>query len=511
MARRGRVPRHKSHTRNRNVNPKLSPFQREQKREKLANQVPTAATMGSLDSIPHSQRKVFEYLQAKKVRQEQRRAALLQEREEQRQEGEAEEEQQQQQQSVAPQSTSASGEALAAETPAEGIQRKKWRVTETENAEAEPEEDGNSAEEMPTTKKKQKKKAKALEYASLNDELSSSVGAALEPLARRYAAALSAMTSTTATESSEQPRTVEEIIAKKKERKHRKKQEARRVRVSERLQKMETELQRYSASPGGKASKRSKSGGTEEGGATHLAFERKLREMQKEAEKEKALVTTAASLSTSSRRRRRETSGDDGGDEGSSEHRRRSGNTESRNGENTGNEDDSPKRKRISFDASVPDANGAEGNAKSRTSRGGKKPQDFYELVDVVRYGERVEAPPVFDAVPSSKVAISRLASRLETEETASRGRRNGSSEERHRLLAGGGSLGTQKRLARLGLAPAITGTIRMSDQQVARSSKEEEMKALRERVMATYQRNRSQAVALKKGVNMHHEFPKFS
>ncbi|KAG5509990.1 hypothetical protein GH5_07838 [Leishmania sp. Ghana 2012 LV757] len=493
MARRDRVPRHKSHTHKRNTNAKLSPFQREQKRAKMANQVPTAAAIGSLDSIPHSQRRLFEYLQEKRLRQQAKRAALEQEQGAQER----------------PTTESSSDSYSSRQMPKEkqGIVEDGSTATAAVAAAA-------STEPAASASKKLEKQAK---YISLNDELSASVGAVLLPLASHRGR------STVDSDGdgvSDGPRPVEEIIARKKERKHRRKQEARRTRIAAQLQAMEEELSEYAktANGGGKRARRKKSkGGDEEQADTagdvrervNLAFERKLRSMKKEEEEAASQREAAAAAATEvhrqsgegkARKRRRDASSDAG--------ERANGNDNRGNDE--GSDETAPQlqRKRITFDPDV-DQRAAEASANRVEKCGAKrKPQDFYELVDVVRYGERVEAPPVFDVVPNRNAAVSRLANALERE-----GRRNHGGDgaaERHRLLAGGGQLAQQKRLARLGLAPAITHTTR-TDGTEARLSKKEEIKALRDRVMATYQRNRRKEVVERKGVDMKHTFPIFA
>ncbi|GET86949.1 hypothetical protein, conserved [Leishmania tarentolae] len=480
MARRDRVPRHKSHTHKRNKNAKLSPFQREKKREKMANQVPTARTIGSLDSVPHSQRHIFEYLQEKRSRQQARRAAL----EEERRTRDAEE---------PPATASSSSSSSGGKSPEKrATVEKGTRQTSAATA--------STTHGMPTPKKH-------AEFASLNEELSASVGAVLQPPSSRHGrlAAVSDKDS-----ASDGPLPVEEIIARKKERKHKRKQEARRARVAAQLQAMEEELDKYvkTANGGGKRGHKKGKGNDGEQAETaddvrervNLAFERKLRSLKKEeasASQRKELEVAAAetchqSSNGGARKRRREESCS------ASEHA---------NGNGEGSVDTLPQRprKRISFDPDV-EHRASEADANREKQR---KAQEFYDLVDVVRFGERVEAPPVFDVVPNRNAAVSRLANALEREE----GRRVHSGDvatERYRLLAGGGRLAQQKRLARLGLAPAITHTTR-ADGTATRMSKEEEFQALRDRVMATYQRNRRREVAERKGVDMKHEFPLFA
>ncbi|KAG5484059.1 hypothetical protein LSCM1_05913 [Leishmania martiniquensis] len=490
MARRDRVPRHKSHTRKRNTNAKLSPFQREQKRAKMANQVPTAATMGSLDSIPHSQRRLFEYLQEKESRQQAKRAALEQER-------------------------GAEGH-LSTASSADSRRTKRKSKEEQEAGEGSTRAAAAAASTVPSSSTSRKLKTQE-PFVSLNDELGASVGAVLLPPSSSRGRRSVASDSDSV---SDAPRPVEEIIARKKERKHRRKQEARQVRIAARLQAAEEELDEYAktAKGGGKRTRRRKSKDGDDAQAetaddvrerVNRAFERKLRTMQREEEEtasQRAAMASAAAKGQrqsgegKARKRRRGASSDAG--------ERASGDDDRDNG--NASEEAAPQRQRkcITFDPDV-EHRAAEAGAHRVMKCGAKRnPQDFYELVDVVGYGERVEAPPVFDVVPNRNAAVSRLADALERE-----GRRHdggGSAAERHRLLAGGGQLAQQKRVARLGLAPAITHTTR-ADGTATRMSKEEEIKALRDRVMATYQRNRRKEVEERKGVNMKHEFPIFA
>lgn len=497
MARRDRVPRHKSRDRNRNKNAKLSPFQREQKRTKLANQVPTASTIGGYDNIPHSQRHVFNYLQEKMQRQKAKREALELERQEALD-------------AAAPASGS-SAEVAAAPKKADAStatrREKKTGLVDKMDAAA-------AAAQSSSTSTSKKSAKPQMNFASLNAELSATVGAALKPLVPRDAAA-----------DTDAPRTVEEIIARKKERKHKRKQEARRQRVAAELQEMEVELDDYAKNTLGKAkAARKKARGESNGeGETaeerrervNVAFDRQLRAMEKEkatAAAAEARAATAAQATANTTSRKRHRGDDNDNNEGSGSATTDTSLTRAESAE----EEAAPRqRKRISFDPAVADPSAAQ---SARRTAKEKKPHDFYDLVDVVRYGERVEAPPVFDVVPNRNAAVSRLANQLEKEALGTRGRRGAAglqgTDERHRLLSGAGQLGQQKRLARLGLAPAITHTVQPDGSAAAaaaRMSKAEEIQALRDRVLATYQRNRKKEVAVRKGVDMHHEFPKFA
>ncbi|CAD2219608.1 hypothetical protein AGDE_07725 [Angomonas deanei] len=194
--------------------------------------------------------------------------------------------------------------------------------------------------------------------------------------------------------------------------------------------------------------------------------------------------------------------------------------------------EEKPQKKRISFDTAEGEDTTEEHHAMRYPGDTKKKVKDFYELVDVVRFGERVEAPPVFDVVPNKNAAVTKLAAKLEREALtagkqttrvglrkpadassggASRRLNNSIENERTWLLSGGGKAGEHKRLARLGLAPAATQHNNVNHAEEARKlTKEKEMQLLRQSVMATYQRNRSKEVQSKKGVDMKHEFPRF-
>ncbi|EPY17616.1 hypothetical protein STCU_10504 [Strigomonas culicis] len=152
-------------------------------------------------------------------------------------------------------------------------------------------------------------------------------------------------------------------------------------------------------------------------------------------------------------------------------------------------------------------------NDRSGQQQQRQKPTDFYDLVDVVRFGERVEAPPTFDVVPNKKAAISRLAATLEQQQRQSSGGAGHSNSNRARLLSGGGNQQSeQKRLARMGLVPRNQSTTTAAAPHAGASvSKQQEMELLRAKVMATYQKNKRKEVLDKKGVNMKHQFPQFS
>nr|CAJ2469260.1 unnamed protein product [Leishmania braziliensis] len=499
MARRDRVPRHKSHTHKRNKNAKLSPFQREQKRAKMANQVPTVTTIGSLDSIPHSQRHIFAYLQEKRSRQEARRAALEKARQEQ--------------DARVPPTTATSGGSSNSSSRGSGRTSEKEKQEAAEASSATIPAAAVSATPAASTSKKLSKR---VEYASLNDELSASVGAVLQSPSSRHGG-LTAASGGDSTGG--EPRSVEEVIARKKERKHRRKQASRRARIAAQLQEMEEALDKYAKTANGSGKQRRTKNGRGSDGTqvetaddvrerVNLAFERKLRAMKREAEDATFQRDAAEAAATGAHRQ--------GGD-GKARKRRRetpSAAGEHANGRDNGNglDETAPQRqrKRISFNPDV-EGRAAEAAGANRIEKrsAARKPRDFCELVDVVRYGERVEAPPVFDVVPNHNAAVSRWTNAPVRAE-GRRGHGSDGATERHRLLAGGSPLAQQKRLACLGLAPAITHATR-ADGTAARMNKEEQIKALRDRVMATYQCRRRKEVAERKGVDMKHNFPQFA
>ncbi|CCD14238.1 unnamed protein product [Trypanosoma congolense IL3000] len=170
-------------------------------------------------------------------------------------------------------------------------------------------------------------------------------------------------------------------------------------------------------------------------------------------------------------------------------------------------------RKRISFADGLSGDEGTDGQHKPMrypNDKGEKRPSEFYELVDVVRYGERVEAPPVFDTVPSRDAAISRLASKLgHVPERGAKEVTRGKPSERLQLLSSVGGVGERKRLERLGLLAADSSTVAITKKQML--SKKEEMERLRMSVVEAYRRNKRASFDAKKDIDMHHKFPRFS
>lgn len=530
MARRDRVPRLKSHNQKRNKNPKLSPFQREQKRAKLANQAPTLKSLVPDNDIPRSQRQVYDYLLAKRQRDAERRQRQL------------EEARQQQQQRKASDESATDTAASSGHSPVSSKRREEQPLSASPDAPASA--DASSALVTEGARKKKSKKARRegdifASAASLNAEVSAKLKPATEAFAFRGRGEFGSSTAANNDDDPDRPRTVEEIIARKKAKKHAKRVAERNERVTAQLQSVEEELKNLVKSG---SSKRKNSERNAE-----RAFERELVRMQKEKarseraekaakeleEKEKARKAKESEKRAAKKRARSQDSDDDDDDYNSESPRAAFASSAKRSAVSdssviTANESDgaveasttaahpssTPSRKTITFDDSV-----QEDNLPHRAMRfpndhrqpkgASHPPRDFYELVDVVRFGERVEAPPVFDVVPNKNAAVSRLATKLEREQQQASRSRRAAEPDRHRLLASVGGLGEQKRLARLGLAPAITSSV--SAQQASKMSKEKEMELLRASVMATYQRNKRSEIEKKKGVDMKHVFPSLS
>lgn len=410
MARRDRVTRLKSHRRKVNQNPKLSPFQREQKREKMANQVPIAKANDR--DIPKSQRLVIEYLERKQQEKKEKKEQRLQERREREAGGSME---------ASPSSSSS-----------------------------------HSASSSNAESKAQHEKKPA---ASLNALLGSSLG----PAHVGYGG--------------EDPASVNATIARKKEKKHQKRVEARRQRVKDGLEKMTLELESLTK-------KKKKKGEVDQ----NAVFEKQLIAMQRE--REQAVKAEAKKVRVEAKRAarlaQRELMGgyqtrvdeDDDDIDGYD------------NGKDYTPIETESTRKSITFDESVNEA-----AAKKPASESRKRARDFSELVDIVRFNDRVDAPPVFTVVPDGNAAVSRLANKLQQQPPAS---------QRLRLLSSVGGLGEQKRLARLGLKSASPQLYEGKD--VSKLSKQQEMDALRSHVMAAYRKNKN--VENKKNIDLNHVFP---
>eukprot|EP00796_Vickermania_ingenoplastis_P004275 gene4275-3092_t len=411
MARRDRVTRLKSHRRKTNKNPKLSPFQREQRRAKLANQAPILKKDDR--DIPKSQRLVLEYLAEKQRRREAKKEEMR------RVGGRAEEAQAQSQ--------------AQAQAPTHNTADTRDHLTQSASSSLSDKKNGLNS--------------------SLNAELASSLGPALHAF-RGGTAADTDLESTSS------------IIARKKEKKHKKRVEARRERVKADIEKLSKDLEELK---NGKRSKKKKD--------PNAAFEKELMAMQREKAAEdkrqqqllKKKKSAAAAVVSA---------------------------------EETPNTAPPPKAKKsITFDASVEDTPTPAQSSPALPSGGRKRARDFSDLVDIVRFNERVEAPPVFNVVPNENASVTRLARRLESADAGK--------STRHVLLSSTGGLGEQKRLSRLGLVPAATQlSPAAAAAQKAKVSKEKEMEVLRAHVMAAYQKKKRRALEAKKGVDMTHQFP---
>lgn len=434
MARRDRVTRLKSHRKTRNKNPKLSPFQREQRRNKLANQAPIVKP--NERDAPKSQRLVLEYLEEKQRKKEAKKAEALQAREEKRKREEMME---------------TSDHSSSTDSPP----RKRSK------------EDASSKNTSDTSNQK-----KSSSKESLNALLGSSLGPALVA----YPTGVQKESPSTSSAEVGGSASSADIIARKKAKKHEKRVEARRERVREQLEKMEKELEQLTKKKGGRKSKEAKD--------PNAAFEKQLKLMQQE----KALEDKKRMLLEKERLKK----------EAAEEARK----VEEREAAALQEAEKQQRRKSISFDESVV---AEDEEQKKRKNLVVRKPRDFSDLVDVVRFNERVEAPPVFTAVPNKNASVTRLAHRLEEES-----RKDGSSKNlRHRLLSSVGGLGEQKRLSRLGLLPAATQQSASAvAAQAAKLSKEKEMETLRAHVMAAYQKKKRRNLEAKKGVDMTHQFP---
>lgn len=415
----------------------------------MANQAPIVNPLER--DAPKSQRLVIEYLEEKQRKKEAKRAEALRAREErQRQQAEAEEAEEAGKQL----STSASSSGTSSRSPSVTVSPARKR----RKGEAEPLLAPDAGDDKKTTKSKE----------SLNALLGSSLGPAVVAFPTASASAVEA-----AKAHSSSPA---DIIARKKAKKHEKRVEARRERVREQVQKMEKELEELTKRGGRKKSKEAKD--------PNAAFEKQLKLMQQEKamEDKKRMQLEKQRLKN----------------EAEAEAKK----IEEREAAELRAEKQSNKKKSISFDEEVLAEDEEHQKKKAAAQR---RPRDFSDLVDVVRFNERVEAPPVFTAVPNKNASVSRLARRLEEEAR----REDGNKNLRHRLLSSVGGLGEQKRLSRLGLIPAATQlSASAAAAQAAKLSKEKEMETLRAHVMAAYQKKKRRNLEAKKGVDMTHQFP---
>lgn len=485
MSRRERVTRLKSHRKTKNKNAKLSPFQREQKRSKLANQPPI--TKAGQRDAPKSQKLVLEYLQEKKEKKERKRAEMQERRLgvariESCNEGESE---------------SSRTEAAQKVVPSSADESFKCKVASSSSQESE-----------------------GISHPSLNALLASSLGP--------RSVSSSFLSSNTETD----PNSSASSIARKKAKKHEKRVKVRQERVKEQTEKMCKELEMLTQKKGKRKKDLDK----------NAMWEKKLIQMQREKalEEQKAKkmqkiekIALEAELSKGV--------GQKVYTSNSTEEERTSGvAADKKNGKRISFEGESIENLKtvestargVSSSMSGHSCIGEEethsstvaGNhdKKSRTpatispsylsSR--KRDRDFCDLVDVVRFNERVEAPPVFTSVPNVGASISRLARKLEEKEEGSiRGSTNKSQNVRQRLFSSVGGLWEQKRLSRLGLVESSTDVSHTLSPSADASlssklSKEKEMELLRTHVMAAYRKTRRRDNEKNNKVDMMHQFP---
>lgn len=485
MARRERVTRLKSHRKTRNKNPKLSPFQKELKRSKLANQPPVIKA-GQRDA-PKSQKLVLEYLQKKKEKKELKRAELQERR--------------------------------RGETKIDsGIEGE----SETSRTEATHEVVPSSADEI--LKRKETSSSSQEPGGCTHPSLNALLASSLKPLL----VSSSSLPSSTETDSTSSA----SIIARKKAKKHEKRVKIRQEKVKEQTEKMSKELELLSRKKG----KRKKD--LDE----NAMWEKKLIQMQREKELEERKAKKMQKMernaleaeSTQGLNRKVYTSN-------SMEEETVSGVAPNKKkGKRITFEDEhienmktvESTRAKVSFSASDHSCIGEEEirsstvacdhdkkihtpatiSPSSLSSR--KRARDFCDLVDVVGFNERVEAPPVFTSVPNVGASLSRLARKLEEKEEGSiRGSTNKSQNVRQRLFSSVSGLGEQKRLSRLGLLETSTDVSHtlspFADASLLpKLSKEKEMELLRTHVMAAYRKTRRRSNEKMNKVDMMHQFP---
>lgn len=436
MAKRGRVPAHKSlgpGKRKRNKNPKLSPFQREQKRDRLANQPPIET--GVKRDFPAKQRGVYMYLQEKEARDAARREAQ------------------------STQDGSLAGEGKSRRRKRERAEREGLG----QSCESLSPQTVSSSSSQGPVSKKSRKEGLSSAIPSLNAELKVDV----QPLNER----------------------TDLRRLQKKDKKHQKRLEKRKVRISENMMNLEQEINRTMLSKSKKA-KRNKSGrgdGDDEPmDPKYVAYEKELVKMQKQKAKEDAAKKEQEAAAAK---------------------------RAAQEAEAAAAADTKQRKKKIAFSDDVTPESDAPHQVAVPPGKTQplKKAKDFYEYVDVVRFGERVEAPPVFERVPRANSALGKLASKLEAEEepkiTTATGRRvavGASLPTRTAILSGSSSgitnpssIAERKRLASLGLAPRPTELIVEDAYSSATSSKKSkptnsnEFELLRQKVMESYQRSK--------------------
>jgi hypothetical protein len=412
MAKRDRISNRKSlgagKNHKRNKNPKLSPFQREVKRNRLANQPPTATVKRD---FPAKQRLVFNYFHEKAAREEAKK-------EEKRQRDED------------------AGIVEDVEKMGKARRRKMARL-EVENGGPPVSHTAASVESSSgaPSKNAAKKNSGAMSHVpSLNEEFREGVA----PLESR----------------------IDMFAVRKREKKLEKRVERRKERSGERIAKMESEISAAVRRGAGKKGKNS----TNTGSNREDEYEKEIIRMQRE--KAKQDVIDKAAKVAAEKAAAAEAAAADGG---------------------------KSKKKRISFGEEAGDSTeGVDG--KHRVARPAiKQARDFYHMVDVVRYGERVEAPPVFETLPDKNSAVSKLAAKLSAEESGAllaKKRATGAAS------SSTGSFAERKRLATLGLGPRVSGTTEEINTEMNGSSDKSmssEFETLRAKVLQAYQRNKVQ------------------
>lgn len=457
MARRDRVTRLKSHRKGKNKNPKLSPFQREQKRLKLANQPPIIKP-GQRDA-PKSQRLVLEYLEAKRKKKEMQREEMRRRRSE-----------------MADGALSELKVEVPNRTAPSGAQQ--WNTFS--------EEKKNHRKVAQQSSKQDSVKSK---HSSLNALL------ALSLANEGNSAGPSSTSTSTSADHEGNATSAASIIARKKAKKHEKRVKIRQERVKEHIEKMSKELEMLTRKKG----KNRKEKGE------NAAWEKKLRQMQREKElenqkkkkleklektaraQEELAVSTLLGpgmpsdimeratmdglvVPTHTLKGKKDTRGEQSF---TSRKTVDSAELEARDAIKgypfSGEKEAQPSMEghshlrsaTLNTASSTSRRNGSPNktsNASSSTSSR-KRARDFCDLVDVVHFNERVEGPPVFTCVPNLSASVTRLAKKLEDQGKGVGGRASGKKNPhlRRSLFSDLGALGEQKRLSRLGLLPSST------------------------------------------------------
>jgi hypothetical protein len=387
MAKRGRHPGRKSQTRSHNQNPKLSPFQREQKRNKLANQAPTALTESNAGrQYSRSQRDVFKYFE--------RREAIEADR------------------------LTRAAPRPPLETAVVGKARMRKMLSRKMS--------DSSPGAIPQASKK-----------ALKTHLEDGVAANAKSLNSQLLDGASTFHSRIVQD------TTLATIMRKKTKKHEKKKLVRKQKLHELLQQGDARVREEMTRE--KAGKKGR---------------KRQRDLLIEQQQQRGEENSQSGLNDFS-----------------------SGNGPTDAGTLTAPVGTAKKDR----------------DARPKGAEGGGKPREFYELVDIVKFGERVEAPPVLSVLPDTKSKISLLGVKLLEGEEAAKKKRRGESagaSTRHALLGGSTSLAEQKRLMKLGLqenrpVPADVSTASATALPTTKSTTDE-FALLREKVMETYRRNKA-------------------